>query len=129
VEVVHITKLKPYKEPFDLEKVSPSGDTKIKRVQWDTKDTLVEDKSDTLDLEDFEENMDLDEDLELEQEFEVEQILQQRKRKGRNQYLVKWSGYDEPTWESEDKLEHLDALKEFKAAHRPYYSLRRVNKD
>jgi hypothetical protein len=129
VEVVHITKLKPYREPFDLEnKVGPSGIIKATKVKWGTEGTKVEDDNGTtLDLEEFEQEMDLDEDGQ--QEFEVEDILQQRRRKGQNQYLVKWVGYKDPTWESEDKLEHLDALKEFKAANRPYYSLRRVNRD
>ena len=33
-----------------------------------------------------------------EEEYLVEEILNQRKHHGRTQYLVKWTGYDNPTW-------------------------------
>lgn len=58
--------------------------------------------------------------------FEVETIMEQRKRNRRNEYLVKWKGYDDVhnTWEPESNLENcsellrkfLDKLKEKKKA-------------
>lgn len=36
--------------------------------------------------------------------FEVERILDHRKKKGVDQFLIKWVDYEEPTWESEDVL-------------------------
>jgi len=48
-------------------------------------------------------------------EYVVEDILQKR-RLGRGwQYLVKWSGYKELTWEPYNSLSHLTVLKEFEA--------------
>lgn len=59
------------------------------------------------------------------EEWEVESILKERSKKtskdkktGRiiyvKEYLVKWKGYDEPTWEPEDNLEHCqEVLKDF----------------
>jgi len=71
-----------------------------------------------------------DEDTEEEsKEYEVEDIIGNQRRKGVDQYLVKWKGFEEPTWESESNLEHLELLMEYKVANRPYYSLRRVNKN
>jgi len=58
----------------------------------------------------------------------VEKIIGNQRKKGINQYLVKWEGFEEPTWEAEKNLEHLEALMEYKVAHRPHYSLRRVSK-
>ena len=34
-----------------------------------------------------------------EEEYEVEAILDSKRHRGRLQYLVKWVGYQEPTWE------------------------------
>ena len=36
--------------------------------------------------------------------FEVEKIIRKRKKKGGVKYLVKWIGYDEPTWEPRKNL-------------------------
>ena len=58
------------------------------------------------------------------EEYEVKKILRQRKiqkidkKTGRvievTEYLVKWVGYKNPTWEPEENLEHChDLLKEF----------------
>lgn len=30
--------------------------------------------------------------------FEIEQIVKERGRKNKKEVLVKWKGYDEPTW-------------------------------
>lgn len=60
----------------------------------------------------------------VEEEWEVESIKKERTKKvedketGRTQYvkeyLVKWLGYDEPTWEPEENLEHCqEILKDF----------------
>ena len=59
-----------------------------------------------------------------EEEWEVETILKERSKKTKDkktgrimyvkEYLVKWKGYDEPTWEPEDNLEHCqEVLKDF----------------
>ena len=49
-----------------------------------------------------------------EEEYEIERILKDRTvRKGRGsrkQYLVKWTGYAEPTWEPADALQDTAAL-------------------
>jgi hypothetical protein len=61
-------------------------------------------------LEPAPENAKLETDLEIEpddnQEYEVEEILDQRKIRNQQQYLVKWKGYsqEENTWEP---LRHL----------------------
>ena len=53
-----------------------------------------------------------------EEEYLVEAILNQRKHHGRTQYLVKWTGYDNPTWESEENLQNAKELVEaFLAGH------------
>ena len=36
--------------------------------------------------------------------FIVEEVLSERIFRGKKQYLVKWKGYDEPTWEPEKNL-------------------------
>lgn len=49
-------------------------------------------------------------------EWEVEEVLDSRVcgRGGRLQYLVKWVGYDAPSWEPADYLLHAqDSLREF----------------
>jgi len=46
-----------------------------------------------------------DTDVEPGQIFEAEAILKHKTmRSGKNKYLVKWKGYDEPSWESQDNL-------------------------
>jgi len=45
-------------------------------------------------------------------EYEVEKILDKRRKKGIIQYLVKWLGYDETTWEPEENLENCRKLVE-----------------
>jgi len=49
-------------------------------------------------------------------EYEVEEIIKHRKRRNKNEYLVKWKGYDshENTWEPESNLGNSqDVIKEF----------------
>ena len=44
-------------------------------------------------------------------EYEVESILKQRKGRGRSEkYLVKWVGYQKPTWEPYSFVKDLAAL-------------------
>ena len=38
------------------------------------------------------------------EEYEVKEILDSRLHQGRIQFLVKWEGYDEPTWEPTTNL-------------------------
>ena len=42
--------------------------------------------------------------------YEVEEILDVRVRRGRSQYLVRWTGYNDPTWESEENLDNCEEL-------------------
>ena len=60
----------------------------------------------------------------VEEEWEVETILKERTKKAKDkktgrfkhvkEYLVKWLGYDNPTWEPEENLEHCqEILKDF----------------
>jgi hypothetical protein len=56
-----------------------------------------------------------------EEEYEVEDILQQRKRKERDEYLVKWKRYssDWNTWEPAENLENCkERLQEFQQTQR-----------
>ena len=47
--------------------------------------------------------------------FNAEKILKRRKRKGRNQYLVKWVGYpkNQATWEPEENILDKRLLENF----------------
>jgi hypothetical protein len=45
-----------------------------------------------------------------EEEYLVEEILEERKRRKRKEYLTKWLGYQEPTWEPQEHLENTEAL-------------------
>ena len=47
-----------------------------------------------------------------EEEYEIEKILDQKAARGRNaqQYLIKWKGYDHPTWEPQAVLTDSIAL-------------------
>ena len=52
------------------------------------------------------------------EEWEVERVLDSRLYHRRLQYLVKWRGYDAPTWQPLEDLEHaVEAVQEF---HRLY---------
>jgi len=48
--------------------------------------------------------------VEGEEEWEVEEILDSRRRRGRLQYLVKWRGFTDPTWEPEKNLTEVEAV-------------------
>ena len=43
-------------------------------------------------------------------EWEVEEILQHRMRRGRREYLVKWKGYPQATWQPQKDLENCQRL-------------------
>ena len=45
-----------------------------------------------------------------EEEYLVKEILEERKRRNRKEYLVKWVGYQEPTWEPQEYVEDTAAL-------------------
>ena len=51
------------------------------------------------------------------EEYHVDEILDFRMFRRRVQYLVKWVGYDQPTWEPATNLQELAALDDF---HRRY---------
>jgi hypothetical protein len=44
--------------------------------------------------------------IEGEEDWEVEDILDSRKRRGRFEYLVRYTGYDEASWQPLSDLEH-----------------------
>lgn len=45
-----------------------------------------------------------------EQEWEVDAILDSRKLRGQVQYLVRYTGYDDPSWQPPTDLEHAPEL-------------------
>ena len=58
-------------------------------------------------------------------EWEVEKILEERKKRKKNEktgkykyikeYLIKWVGYEYPSWEPEENLENCqESIKDFK---------------
>jgi len=48
--------------------------------------------------------------VEGKEEWEVEEILDSRRARGRLQYLVKWRGFADPTWEPEENLVEVEAV-------------------
>ena len=62
--------------------------------------------------------------MDREVEYEVEEILDQKKgRGGSEKYLVRWKGYEKPTWEPYDFVKDLVALDQWerrkRASHVP----------
>jgi glycosylphosphatidylinositol phospholipase D len=57
-----------------------------------------------------------------EEEWKVQEILDSRKRQNQIQYLVKWKGFDAPTWEPEDYLQDVQAVDLFHSLYpeKPY---------
>ena len=49
------------------------------------------------------------------QVYEVEAILKRRERAGKSQYLIKWKGFDQNSWEPERNIDK-QAVKEYDAA-------------
>jgi hypothetical protein len=48
--------------------------------------------------------------------YEIDEILDQKKaRGGKDQYLVKWTGYAKPTWTPASAMEFTDALRDWEA--------------
>ena len=59
--------------------------------------------------------------IEGEKEWEVEKILNKRKVRGKNKFLVRWKKFtvEEDTWESRENLQNAgDLLREFKEEYR-----------
>jgi len=52
-----------------------------------------------------------------EEEWEVEEILDSRRVRNQLLYLVRWRGYPDPTWESEDNLAEVEAIDRFYEQH------------
>jgi len=66
--------------------------------------------------------------IEEKEEYEVEKILNKKKLRGKDQYLVQWKGYmaEEDTWEPRENLGNMeDLVKEFKEE---YGEIERVRK-
>ena len=53
------------------------------------------------------------------EEYEVEEVVDSKEHRGKIQFLVKWKGYDEKTWEPRDNLVPgaLGAIKAFYKKH------------
>jgi hypothetical protein len=52
--------------------------------------------------------------VDREEMYLVEEILKERGKGRKKQYLVKWEGYPDPTWEPALNLKHTDALQDWK---------------
>jgi len=62
------------------------------------------------------------------EEYEVEAILEERQKRGKKEYLVKWKGWElekDRTWEPEASLKEgsADLLKQFRAVQSPQVSI------
>ena len=56
--------------------------------------------------------------IEEEEEYEVDEILDSRIHRGKLQFLVKWTGYNEPSWQPESDVKNAkDAVTEFYRLH------------
>ena len=59
--------------------------------------------------------------IEGKEEWEVEHILNKRKVKGKDKYLVRWKGFtaESDTWEGRENLKNVqEAIKEFEKEYR-----------
>jgi len=59
--------------------------------------------------------------IEGEEEWEVEHILNKRKVKGKDKYLVRWKGFtaESDTWEGRENLKNVqEVIKEFEKEYR-----------
>lgn len=93
-----------------------STDLNPRNTQIDEK-YLYDDQIDTLELED-----ELEESEEDDETYEVEEI-QDKKLDGKVlKYLVKWKGWEDPTWESEHNLDCPKLVKEFEERQRIKHS-------
>ena len=54
-----------------------------------------------------------------EDEFFVEAIVNERLHRRKKQYLVKWIGYQELTWEPEENVADTEALQLWEDRHTP----------
>ncbi|OJD13012.1 hypothetical protein ACJ73_09259, partial [Blastomyces percursus] len=52
-------------------------------------------------------------------EWEIEAILDDRTNRRRREYLVKWVGYDRPTWEPASAMEDTAALDAYESSLAP----------
>ena len=60
----------------------------------------------------------LPDNTESQDSYEVEEILDTKSLRGRVQYLVRWTGYNDPTWEYKENLDNCEELlEEFHNAH------------
>jgi len=48
-----------------------------------------------------------------EEEYHVQEILDSRRRRGKLQYYVKWTGYDQPDWQPEENMAETEAARRF----------------
>ena len=48
--------------------------------------------------------------VEGEEEWEIEKILDSRMFRGKLRYLVRWTGYDDPTWEPANSIDKAMAI-------------------
>jgi hypothetical protein len=112
-ETLEMTIMTSVQKP--IAKSRPKRTIKAKSYKDDEKDEEnedeVEQKDSTETLVKGEDSIEKGEDEEgyAPDEFEVEKILESRKVRGKEQYFVKWRGYDETTWEPRENL-HCDVL-------------------
>jgi hypothetical protein len=60
-------------------------------------------------------NLEIAEDDKMEEDgvYKVEQILEHRKKGRRTEFLVKWKGYTETTWEMEEKFNDTECIDDY----------------
>ena len=56
--------------------------------------------------------------VENEEEYKVNEIIDSKLHHGKLQYLIKWTGYNEPTWQPEPDITNAkDVVNEFYRKH------------